>query len=116
MTDLIEEHVNLLQEARRERDHWKQHAADLSKWLSDEQDLNTDLLAALTGHESPQLWRIEWLAGLVQTLEEGGVNQLRAEWDEDPSAMSEMLLELRGMITDARAAIRKASAEGKTDV
>ncbi len=66
---------------------------------------NAALREALTDHESPQLWRIEWLAGLVQTLEEGGVDQLRAEWDEDPSAMSEMLLELRGMVTDARAAL-----------
>lgn len=44
---LIDEHIALLAEAREARDHWKQHAADLSKWLSDAQDDNADLLAAL---------------------------------------------------------------------
>ena len=46
-TALIEEHIALLDEVRLERDHHKQHAADLGEALSNCQDINADLLEAL---------------------------------------------------------------------
>lgn len=44
---LIDQHIALLAEARRERDHHKQNASDYAEALSAEQAINADLLAAL---------------------------------------------------------------------
>lgn len=44
---LVDEHIALLEEARRERDHHKQNASDLGEALTAEQLLNAELVEAL---------------------------------------------------------------------
>lgn len=46
-TELVDEAMALLAEARSERDRAKQHAADLQQALTDEQLLSAELLEAL---------------------------------------------------------------------
>lgn len=58
---LVDEHIAMLQEARRERDHHKQNASDYAEALSKEQAVNADLLAALEGaHQYVVAWRFEY--------------------------------------------------------
>ncbi len=63
------------------------------------------LVESVTGHESPQLWRIEWLASLLQSYEEGGLDQLAAERKEDPDAFLTLLIELQELVSLTRAAL-----------
>ncbi len=63
------------------------------------------LVQSVTGHESPQLWRIEWLASLLQSYEEGGLDQLAAERKEDPEAFLTLLIELQELVSLTRAAL-----------
>ena len=68
-----------------------------------------ELVEALQGHENPQLWRIEWLATLLDEIEAGRfgwiVDNYGMSPDEDPSATAEMIANIREFVQLSRAAL-----------
>ena len=60
---------------------------------------------AFCGHESPQLWRVEWLAGLLNSYHTGGLDLIAAEAAEDPNAFADLIDELHDLVRLSRDAL-----------
>ena len=73
-----------------------------------EGDLMGQMVEVLRGHESPQLWRLEWLSTLVNEIGAGTLNQSR---DEDPDAYWEMLTEARVLVDRLRTILARIPTE-----
>lgn len=73
----------------------------------------SDLVAALTGDESPQLWRLEWLSTLLSEMNEDDVISEWVARHDDPSAVYEMIGNVRDLVSLCRAALKRAGVTGE---
>ena len=99
-----------------ERDEWRAKAESFLPIINEMEVTRHELLArvkeletALTGDECPQLWRIEWLAGLMQEIHERNFGWIIE--DPDPDATVTMLIEIEELVTLCRAALSTAKQD-----
>ncbi len=74
-----------------------------------EADLLVKMVEVLKGHESPQLWRLEWLATLIDEIDAGTIEEAA---NVDPSAFSEMMANVREMRDQLRAILARVPEGG----